>query len=269
MIAAQFATPETINFMATHARGLICLCLTEERADQLGVAADDRPQRGAARHRVHGLDRGARGRDDRHLRRRPQPHDPGRDRAGREAERSRPAGPRVPAAREAGRGARADRPDRGGGRPRPPRRPQPLGRRLRDHERRRDDGPRSRPGPVLRAARAEDDHGRRPRRVPPPAREARRARGVGPAADRVRRVHRDRLPGDPDRQGAPRARPRRGRRRRERARARPLRVPDGRRLPLAPLRLRRAARSRRSPRSRARAAASCSTWPRRVAASGC
>ena len=28
-IAAQFATPEAINFMATHARGLICLSLTE------------------------------------------------------------------------------------------------------------------------------------------------------------------------------------------------------------------------------------------------
>src|SRR5262245_21731402 len=36
-IAAQFATPEAINFMATHARGLICLCLTEERADQLAL----------------------------------------------------------------------------------------------------------------------------------------------------------------------------------------------------------------------------------------
>jgi 3,4-dihydroxy 2-butanone 4-phosphate synthase/GTP cyclohydrolase II len=34
-IAAQFATPEAINFMATHARGLICLCLTEERCDVL------------------------------------------------------------------------------------------------------------------------------------------------------------------------------------------------------------------------------------------
>ncbi|MGH2996137.1 MAG: bifunctional 3,4-dihydroxy-2-butanone-4-phosphate synthase/GTP cyclohydrolase II [Gaiellaceae bacterium] len=34
-IAAQFATPEAINFMATHARGLICLCLTEERCDEL------------------------------------------------------------------------------------------------------------------------------------------------------------------------------------------------------------------------------------------
>jgi 3,4-dihydroxy 2-butanone 4-phosphate synthase/GTP cyclohydrolase II len=36
-IAAQFATPEAINFMATHARGLICLCLTEERADEMGL----------------------------------------------------------------------------------------------------------------------------------------------------------------------------------------------------------------------------------------
>jgi 3,4-dihydroxy 2-butanone 4-phosphate synthase/GTP cyclohydrolase II len=36
-IAAQFATPDAINFMATHARGLICLCLTEERADTLGL----------------------------------------------------------------------------------------------------------------------------------------------------------------------------------------------------------------------------------------
>jgi len=37
VVAAQFATPETINFMATHARGLVCLCLTEERADFLGL----------------------------------------------------------------------------------------------------------------------------------------------------------------------------------------------------------------------------------------
>ena len=36
-IAAQFATAEAINFMATHARGLICLCLTEERCDELGL----------------------------------------------------------------------------------------------------------------------------------------------------------------------------------------------------------------------------------------
>jgi 3,4-dihydroxy 2-butanone 4-phosphate synthase/GTP cyclohydrolase II len=36
-IAAQFATPEAVNFMAMHARGLVCLCLTEERCDELGL----------------------------------------------------------------------------------------------------------------------------------------------------------------------------------------------------------------------------------------
>jgi 3,4-dihydroxy 2-butanone 4-phosphate synthase/GTP cyclohydrolase II len=37
VIAAQFATPEAVNYMATHARGLICLCLTAERCDELGL----------------------------------------------------------------------------------------------------------------------------------------------------------------------------------------------------------------------------------------
>ncbi len=36
-IAAEHVTPEAINFMATHARGLICLCLTESRCDELGL----------------------------------------------------------------------------------------------------------------------------------------------------------------------------------------------------------------------------------------
>jgi 3,4-dihydroxy 2-butanone 4-phosphate synthase / GTP cyclohydrolase II len=36
-IAAQFATPEAIAFMAKEGRGLICLCLTPERCDDLGL----------------------------------------------------------------------------------------------------------------------------------------------------------------------------------------------------------------------------------------
>jgi 3,4-dihydroxy 2-butanone 4-phosphate synthase/GTP cyclohydrolase II len=36
-LAAQFATPDAINFMATHGRGLICLAMTGERCDQLGL----------------------------------------------------------------------------------------------------------------------------------------------------------------------------------------------------------------------------------------
>ncbi|MFA5522233.1 MAG: bifunctional 3,4-dihydroxy-2-butanone-4-phosphate synthase/GTP cyclohydrolase II [Castellaniella sp.] len=35
VMAAEFVTPEAINFMVTHARGLVCLTLTEERCHQL------------------------------------------------------------------------------------------------------------------------------------------------------------------------------------------------------------------------------------------
>ncbi|MGR3363012.1 MAG: 3,4-dihydroxy-2-butanone-4-phosphate synthase [Maritimibacter harenae] len=37
VIPAQMATPEAINFMATHGRGLICLSMTSERVDALGL----------------------------------------------------------------------------------------------------------------------------------------------------------------------------------------------------------------------------------------
>ena len=37
VIPAEMATPEAVNFMATHGRGLICLTLTGERIDQLGL----------------------------------------------------------------------------------------------------------------------------------------------------------------------------------------------------------------------------------------
>jgi len=39
IIPAQMATPAAINFMATHGRGLICLCLTSRRCDELGLPA--------------------------------------------------------------------------------------------------------------------------------------------------------------------------------------------------------------------------------------
>ena len=37
IIPAQMATPDAINFMATHGRGLICLTLTKTRVEQLGL----------------------------------------------------------------------------------------------------------------------------------------------------------------------------------------------------------------------------------------
>jgi 3,4-dihydroxy 2-butanone 4-phosphate synthase/GTP cyclohydrolase II len=45
VIPAQMATPESINFMARHGRGLICLALTKERADQLGLEPMTRTNR--------------------------------------------------------------------------------------------------------------------------------------------------------------------------------------------------------------------------------
>jgi 3,4-dihydroxy 2-butanone 4-phosphate synthase/GTP cyclohydrolase II len=45
VIPAQMATPESINFMARHGRGLICLALTKERSDQLGLEPMTRTNR--------------------------------------------------------------------------------------------------------------------------------------------------------------------------------------------------------------------------------
>jgi 3,4-dihydroxy 2-butanone 4-phosphate synthase/GTP cyclohydrolase II len=37
VMAAEFVTPEAINFMVTHGRGLVCLTLSPERCEQLGL----------------------------------------------------------------------------------------------------------------------------------------------------------------------------------------------------------------------------------------
>ena len=38
VIAAECVTPQDINFMATHGRGLICLTLTQQRCQQLNLS---------------------------------------------------------------------------------------------------------------------------------------------------------------------------------------------------------------------------------------
>jgi len=51
VMAADFVTPEAINFMAMHARGLICLTLTQERCRQLNLSlmvSDNRSPLGTA-----------------------------------------------------------------------------------------------------------------------------------------------------------------------------------------------------------------------------
>lgn len=51
VVPAQFATPDLVNFMARHARGLICLSVTQERARQLRLppmASDNQSGHGTA-----------------------------------------------------------------------------------------------------------------------------------------------------------------------------------------------------------------------------
>ena len=150
VIAAEFVTPEAVNFMATHGRGLICLCLTPD-VRRAGPPPDDRAERDAVRHRVHRLDRGSRGRHDRisattaPIRSRSRSTRP----RGRTTSSTRP---RLPAARPGGRRPSA----RARPRPRSTSRGLPASARrghLRDHERGRDDGARGGPGRLLRAPR--------------------------------------------------------------------------------------------------------------------
>jgi len=43
IVAAEFATPEVINFMATHGRGLICLSVNTSKAKELDLAPVNKP----------------------------------------------------------------------------------------------------------------------------------------------------------------------------------------------------------------------------------
>ena len=123
VMAAQFATPEAVNFMAKEARGLICLALTAERCERLGLnlmaAKNEAPLQTAFTVTIEA----AGGVSTGHLRPRPGPHDPGGDRPRIRAARHRRPRPHVPAAGQRGRRAGAHRPHRGQRRPRPPRRP--------------------------------------------------------------------------------------------------------------------------------------------------
>ena len=182
-MAAQFVTPDAINFMAKQGRGLDLPGADARALRRARPRAHGGQERVAVRDAVHGDDRGARGRHDRHLRattgrarsrsrstRDSAPRDlvqpghvfPLKAKPGGVLERTGQTEATVDLARLAGLN--------------------PGRRHLRDHERRRHDGPRRRPRRLLRAARPEDDHGRRPDRLPAQARQARRARRRHPAA---------------------------------------------------------------------------------------
>lgn len=78
VIPAQMATPDAINFMATHGRGLICLTLPGSVWMPWPVADVD-PQLLAPRNRIYHLHRSTRRGHDRHFCGRPRAHGVGRD----------------------------------------------------------------------------------------------------------------------------------------------------------------------------------------------
>ena len=73
VMAAEKCTPEAVNFMVTHGRGIVCLPVAAWRLDELQI-----PQmvstNGGRRHRVHGVDRLPARRHDGHQRARPRGH---------------------------------------------------------------------------------------------------------------------------------------------------------------------------------------------------
>ena len=99
-MAAELVTPEAINFMATHGRGLICLAMTGERLDELELAsmAPDNTALGGTAFTVS-IDLKGRGSHNRHLGSRSGANDSGRRRSAQLSGRLRQAGTRVSASR--------------------------------------------------------------------------------------------------------------------------------------------------------------------------
>ena len=87
VLAADFVTPEAINFMATHGRGLICMTLTEERCRQLNLPLMVIRQPFALGHQFHRLHRGGQRRHDRYFSPGSRPHRSGRREQPRQAGR--------------------------------------------------------------------------------------------------------------------------------------------------------------------------------------
>ena len=147
----QFVTAESVNFMAKHGRGLICLALTPERCAELDLPPMRRTTRRACRPRSPSPSRRARASPP------ASPPPTARTPSRSPSTPSRRPGDLVqpghvfPLAR-ARRRARARRADRGGRRSGAPRRPRPGRRHLRDHERRRHHGARARPRSRSRAS---------------------------------------------------------------------------------------------------------------------
>ena len=189
-MAAEHVSADAINFMATHGRGLICLTLTPERCEELGlqmmVQYNQTPYETAFTVSIEareGIETGISAKDRAHT---------------IEVACATATGPRdiikpghvFPLRARPGGVLERTGPDGGLRRPRAARRRAARRRHLRGHEGRRDDGARARPRRVLRRARPQALLRPRPDRVPAPYRAPDRAPVLRPPAHAVGRVHR-------------------------------------------------------------------------------
>ena len=189
IIPAQFATPDQINFMARHARGLICLAITAERARQLRLppmAAENRESMGTAFtvsiEATEGVTTGISAADRART-------VAGRGRSDQGRRRHRLARPRLPAGRRATAACWSARAI--------PRRPStsaawpgltPAGVICEIMNDDGDHGAHAGPGRLRPAARPEDRHHRRPDRLSPPHRALCRAGHGHAVRERPRRA---------------------------------------------------------------------------------
>jgi 3,4-dihydroxy-2-butanone 4-phosphate synthase len=168
VIPGQMVTPDAINFMATHGRGLICLTLTRARVEELGLELMSRAN--GTRHETaftvsiearEGVSTGISAHD--RARTVTVAIDPAKGAA--ISSRRAMSSPDRPRWRRAG----AHRPYRSGSGHFAPRRTQSLRRDLRDHEGRWHDGADGRSRPLCPPPRPQDRHDPRPDRISPPA----------------------------------------------------------------------------------------------------
>src|SRR4029078_12519471 len=169
VIPAQMATPDAINFMVRHGRGLVCLALTKDRSEQLGLEPMTRTNRSRMESAFtvsiearDGISTGISAADRARTVAVAIDASNGPDAIAspgngfpliRRPARHVLSASRLPADRPARRRARPRRPHRSGGRRLAPRRAQPERRDLRDHARGRNHGPargsaRLRPDPL-------------------------------------------------------------------------------------------------------------------------
>ncbi len=186
VLAAAAVTPDHINFMTQFGRGLICVAMTAERADELDLPLDDRHQHRPAGHGVHGVGRRPPALRGHHRNQRARPcqdrADPPRPR--HPTLRPAAARPHLPAARQARRGLAQGGADRGGRGPRAPGRLPAHGCHLRDPEPGRHDGPAAPARALRRRAWHPLHHGSAARGLPahedPPGAPHRRDRASDP-----------------------------------------------------------------------------------------